>query len=147
MSTKGEVLYHPVNGSQEETWDGFSWPAFLFGVIWLAIKQLWVHFIISIIILVITAGFGGILIWFFYGFQGNAIHKKALLAKGYLTKAQYDDRQVAQRSSLSTAVPASTPAAARSHVADELVKLAGLRDSGILSEEEFTIQKSKLLGN
>ncbi len=29
--------------------------------------------------------------------------------------------------------------------ADELTKLAGLRDSGVLTDEEFTAQKSKLL--
>jgi hypothetical protein len=31
-------------------------------------------------------------------------------------------------------------------VADELTKLAGLRDSGILTDEEFAAQKAKLLG-
>jgi hypothetical protein len=31
-------------------------------------------------------------------------------------------------------------------VADELIKLAGLRDAGILSEVEFTAQKARLLG-
>ena len=31
-------------------------------------------------------------------------------------------------------------------VADELAKLAALRDSGVLSAEEFDAQKAKLLG-
>jgi|SRR5687767_2066278 len=31
-------------------------------------------------------------------------------------------------------------------VADELTKLASLRDSGVLSEDEFNVQKAKLLG-
>lgn len=31
-------------------------------------------------------------------------------------------------------------------IADELTKLAGLRDAGILTEDEFTAQKGKLLG-
>jgi hypothetical protein len=31
-------------------------------------------------------------------------------------------------------------------VADQLRKLAGLRDEGILSEEEFAAQKARLLG-
>lgn len=31
-------------------------------------------------------------------------------------------------------------------IADELAKLAGLRDSGVLSDEEFNAQKAKLLG-
>jgi len=37
----------------------------------------------------------------------------------------------------------TTPAAS---VADELMKLAQLRDSGLLSEDEFAAQKAKLLG-
>lgn len=31
-------------------------------------------------------------------------------------------------------------------IADELIKLAGLRDAGILSDVEFTFQKARLLG-
>ena len=32
-------------------------------------------------------------------------------------------------------------------IADELTKLAALRDSGVLTDEEFATQKAKLLGN
>ena len=39
--------------------------------------------------------------------------------------------------------PSPTPA---SSLADELLKLAQLRDSGVLSEEEFAAQKARLLG-
>ena len=39
----------------------------------------------------------------------------------------------------------ATAARASFSVADELVKLARLRDSGVLTEEEFAIQKAKLL--
>jgi hypothetical protein len=37
-------------------------------------------------------------------------------------------------------------AAAGTSFADELVKLAGLRDTGVLAEDEFAAQKAKLLG-
>ena len=57
MSTEGEVLYHPINGSKEQTWDGFSWPAFFFGVVWLLVKGLYAHFLINLVVLVVTAGF------------------------------------------------------------------------------------------
>jgi hypothetical protein len=40
----------------------------------------------------------------------------------------------------------STQAASGSSVADELLKLASLRDSGILTQEEFDAQKAKLIG-
>lgn len=42
--------------------------------------------------------------------------------------------------------PAATPAAT-SGIAEELKKLAELRDAGILTDEEFASQKSKLLGS
>jgi hypothetical protein len=42
--------------------------------------------------------------------------------------------------------PAPAPAAPPVDLADQLRKLATLRDEGILSEEEFAAQKAKLLG-
>jgi hypothetical protein len=42
-------------------------------------------------------------------------------------------------------VGGARPAAPLS-VADELGKLAALRDAGVLSEDEFAAQKAKLLG-
>lgn len=50
------------------------------------------------------------------------------------------DKKIAQQKS----VPVMQPVASTS-VADELVKLAKLKESGILSEEEFNAQKAKLL--
>ena len=44
------------------------------------------------------------------------------------------------------AAPATTAASAPIDVADQLRKLAELRDQGILTEEEFSVQKQKLLG-
>ena len=50
------------------------------------------------------------------------------------------DKNVAQKKS----TPVS-PLLSSASVADELAKLAKLKDAGILSEEEFNAQKSKLL--
>lgn len=130
MSTKSEVLYHPVNGTTEQTWDGFSWPGFLFGIIWLAIKQLWVHFLVTLIIAIITAGFAAPFIWIYYGFKGNSHHKSLLLSKGYLTENQNEERGKASK--------------APNNIADELLKLAQLRDGGVISEDEFTDRKKML---
>jgi hypothetical protein len=141
MSVRGELLFHPVNGTQEQTWDGFSWPGFLFGIFWLAVKQLWVHFIVSLLAIGITGGFGAIPVWIFYGFTGNGFHKKSLLGKGYLTKDQYESRQNGARP-LNDAVERNP-----THVADELSKLAELVKSGALTPEEFAEQKKKLLGS
>ena len=45
----------------------------------------------------------------------------------------------------SVSAPATAPQASKS-VADELTKLAALRDKGVLSQAEFDAQKAKLLG-
>jgi len=58
VSAKGEILYHPANAYAEQTWDGFSWPGFFFGIFLLAAKQLWVQFIIATLIVIVTSGFG-----------------------------------------------------------------------------------------
>ena len=42
--------------------------------------------------------------------------------------------------------PAAPAAAASSNLVDELQRLSTLKDQGILSEDEFTAAKSKLLG-
>lgn len=139
MSTKGEVLYHPVNGSQEQTWDGFSWPAFFFGVIWLLVKGLYGHFLINLVIAIATGGFAVPVIWIVYGFIGNDAHKKSLLKKGYLTSTQWEARNASSAAS----VP-SFSSFQRDHVA-QLRELAELRDKGVLTEEEFSKQKAKLL--
>ncbi|SEH12739.1 Short C-terminal domain-containing protein [Sphingopyxis sp. YR583] len=42
--------------------------------------------------------------------------------------------------------PAASEVAASSSVADEIAKLGKLREQGLLTDEEFTAQKAKLLG-
>lgn len=44
------------------------------------------------------------------------------------------------------AAPAPAPAAPQGDMIEQLKELAGLRDAGILTEEEFAAQKAKLLG-
>ena len=50
--------------------------------------------------------------------------------------------QTSPQAGFGTAVPAGAPAS----VADELTKLARLRDQGVISEAEFQAQKARLLG-
>lgn len=132
-------LYHPVNGVAEEVWEGFSWHNLLLGPIWLASKQLWIYFFISIIIIIITAGVGAIPVWIYCGFSGNAIYKKSLLRKGYLTRQQYQQRN--NREEENNSFPNATG------IADEISKLAELYNSGVLTEDEFNARKKKLLEN
>ncbi len=138
MSTKGESLYHPVNGSVEATWDGFSWPAFFFGLIWLAVKGLWGHFVVNLLVLIVTAGFAAPVVWIVYGFIGNGAHKNSLLKKGYLSEAQRDNKTEAPPARSVSLSPAKSKI-------DQLQDLASLREKGHLTDDEFASQKAKLL--
>ena len=149
MSINGETLRHPINGTAEETWGGFSWPAFFFGVIWLLVKGLYGHFIINLVVLIISAGFAAPVVWIIYGFIGNDAHKSSLINKGYLTNDQWETRnrptpvpQTVPRPVPEPKAPAATPVV----VADALEKLASLVDKGHLTREEFAEQKARLLG-
>ena len=44
------------------------------------------------------------------------------------------------------AAPAPTPAPSTDDSVEQLKKLAGLRDQGILTEDEFTAKKKQILG-
>lgn len=139
MSTKGEVLRHPVNGSVEQTWDGFSWPAFLLGVLWLLVKGLNGHVVINVVLLIATAGFAAPVIWIAYGVMGNGVHKAALLKKGYLTEEQWHAKQGGV---------ATGDGSAHHGGADQLSQLrqlGELRNNGTLTDEEFQREKARLL--
>ncbi len=139
MSTKGEVLHHPVNGSAEQTWDGFSWPAFLLGVLWLLVKGLYGHVAINVVLLIATAGFAAPVIWIAYGVMGNGVHKAALIKRGYLTEAQWRAEQAGSGSG-----DGSVPRSGIDQLA-RLRQLGELRDNGTLTDEEFQREKARLL--
>lgn len=66
----------------------------------------------------------------------------------HVSRAQAEEvKATIMRLMLGGNAPAATPSsAAPASVADELAKLVQLRDSGALTDEEFTAQKAKLLG-
>ena len=142
MSREGETLFHPVNGSSEKTWVGFSWPAFFFGIFWMLVKGLYAQAVISILISVVTAGFGVPVLWIVYGFIGNGLHRKSLVKKGYLNERQY------QKSSNFEAQEPRKQSSQKSEsdVVEKLTALAKLKESGALTQDEFEAQKARLLG-
>lgn len=142
MSSKGEDLRHPVNGSIEPTWTGFSWPGFFFGGIWLLVKGLFGPFVVSIVLVIVTAGFAAPFVWLACGIMGNDEHRKSLVKKGYLTAAQWDAQQASTAAPIR---PSASPAAAPRDVASQLSQLADLRDRGVLTDAEFQSQKAKLI--
>lgn len=148
MSTKGEVLYHPVNGSTEQTWDGFSWPSFFFSGIWLLIKGLYGHFVIFWLVVLVTAGIAAPVLWIVYACIGNRLHKNALVKKGYLTEYQWHAKAHPQQPAVvvsSAHAPAQLPLSSQKDTVTQLRELADLKEAGVLTEEEFQQQKAKLL--
>ena len=140
MSIKGAVLYHPLNGTTEQTWEGFSFPALFFGVFWLLMKGLFGHFLVNFLIVAITSGIAAPVVWFAYGLVGNSAHKSSLLKQGYLTEKQWSRRELTQ-----PVEHRIEPSAPQKDVVDRLKGLAELRDSGVITEDEFQQQKSKIL--
>ena len=138
MSTSAGVLVHPVNGHEVEVYHGFSWPCLFFGFFWYGFKGMWGWAVIGVVAALITYGFA----WLFFPFFANSQHVAYLVKQGYLTREQARQRQplVARESYMSGS--AGSPSGS---VADELKKLVGLRDSGVLTEMEFQEQKRKVL--
>jgi hypothetical protein len=137
MSTKGDILRQPSNGTEEQTWSGFSWPALFFGIIWLLVKGLYGHFLISLAIVIATAGFAAPVVWIVYGFIGNDVHKKSLLKKGYLTNEQWTTRDQKMNAPFS-----NTP---QKDNLTKLKELGELREKGVLTEDEFNQQKQLII--
>ena len=86
-----KVFEHP-NGSVEAVKQGWSWPAFFFDLIWLAVKQMWAYagVVLAIFFAIGAVGipFGGIMVcsWvlkFVLGAKGNCFREKILISRGY----------------------------------------------------------------
>lgn len=137
MSTFAGQAYHPVNGSTEDIWEGFSWPCLFCGFLWYMYKGMWGWGIIALILAFITFGIS----WLIFPFFANGQYAKALLERGYLNEHQWHERARAIWGDNTPALKSN----AVSLVADELTKLAALKAQGVLTEEEFNKQKLKLL--
>lgn len=137
MSKLVGKAYHPVNDSTEEIWEGFSWPCLFCGFLWYMYKGMWGWGIIALALAFMTFGIS----WLFFPFFANAQYAKSLLERGYLNEIQWNERK--QGSKRTNRQDLKSHAA--SSVADELTKLAALKAQGLLSDEEFSKQKAKLL--
>jgi hypothetical protein len=137
MSTLVAKAYNPTNGAVEEIWEGFSWPCLFLGFIWYIYKGMWGWGVISFILAIFTWG----LSWFIFPFFANEQHAKSLLKQGYLNEKQWNEKNKAEKQANNTVSHNLTVAS----VSDELSKLAALREQGILTDEEFSMQKRKLL--
>ncbi len=150
MSQRSEFLYHRETGLPADTWSGFSWPGFFLTWIWLFHKTL-PEKGLGVLLLNVICGvwvlFGhplGIIgAWFVMGvaalhvgWNGNQWHRDSLLEAGFNRK------QIAQSAFSGELIQERR---ASSSIADELSKLAQLRDQKILSPEEFEKAKTRVL--
>jgi len=83
------ILVHPNSDllTKEVETDGFSWGAFLLGIIWYAIYgvwgKFWLYLLFSILVASFTLGIGLLPLWLVMGFRFNKEYFETLLAKGY----------------------------------------------------------------
>lgn len=81
---------------------------------------------------------------------GTATHVSNNVSRRQANKwAQQEQQQAPQQYApppQQYAEPAPAPAAPQASMVDQLKELAQLKDSGILTEEEFAAQKAKILG-
>lgn len=145
MSKFAGVAYHPVNGSKEEIYEGFSWPCFFLGFIWYIYKGMWrwgvIHFLVALV-LCFSLWFLLLLYWPLFAFFANDQYAKSLIANGYLNEKQWKERNQANAGTVMTTRISQHEV---SFLADELEKLAALKEKGILTEEEWSRQKQRLL--
>ncbi len=99
---------------------------------------MWGWGVISLILAVATFGIS----WVIFPFFANSLFANTLLKQGYLNEQQWKERQQAHTRAPS---PTSTQDRADTSVADELLKLARLKEQGILTADEFDRQKRELL--
>jgi hypothetical protein len=70
----------------------------------------------------------------------------ATAVSGHVARNQQARQAQAQQASAAAPAEPPPPAQEQVDVVEELKRYAELRDQGILTEEEFTAQKAKLLG-
>lgn len=90
---KNFIVYkHPTLGYKAVK-QGWSWPAFFFCGIWLAVKGLWSHFAVFLLLAIIVAAIDpniaatlfGLIAGFVGGSAGNAWFEKKLIAQGFIS--------------------------------------------------------------
>ncbi len=159
-------IYSNPQGDYKAVKEGWSWAAFIFDGLWALVNKMWILGIIFValdIFAIFTTG--GILTLFWsivLGIQGNNILSKHLARRGYEIVAILHGKTAEEAIALFLKnTPKSPIMQTQSNedkhifkkennnlsIADELKKLAILKEDGLLSEEEFGKQKQKLLNN
>lgn len=95
-------IYEHPSGEMEAVKQGWSWPGFLFGIIWLFVKKMWVWGAgVLTVLVILTLAFGSedgngvgdkilnilaLIFGLIFGAQGNSMREKNLLSRGFEEK-------------------------------------------------------------
>ena len=74
--------------------EGFSWPALVFGPLWLAFKRMWLELAVTVAALIVAGlvqthvsqqagAWLSFLVLLLLGFEGNGLYRRALKRRGY----------------------------------------------------------------
>ena len=74
LSPYYQQQFSKIEESNEFYKGKFNWAAFLLGFIWAFSKGLWLSAVVSLIVSIVTAGIGGLVYWFIFGFRGNYMY-------------------------------------------------------------------------
>lgn len=135
MATVVAKAYHPGNGSTVEVWEGYSWSCLLIAPIWFAYREMWGWAILSLAAFFAFPVLSNIV----FGAMANGAYANYLLKEGYLNEEQWLASRAPPKA---VAAPTHRPAES---VADQLTKLAKLRQQGLLTDAEFAREKTRLL--
>lgn len=139
--------FDPKSGLEYPVYDGFSWWALIFGFLFLLYKAAYLEAAIYVAVFigislvaapVVGSGVGITFVYLLlnlaYAAMANAIVANSYVRKGFLTEKQWLART---NYSTTQATPITT--------ADEIAKLADLKERGLLSADEYQKLKSKII--
>lgn len=159
------VFENPANGHRE-TVSGTAWLwSLLFGWFYMLTVGLWGHVFIQIFVFGLIAFIGGgpllvfaaPVVWLIYAASIGSMLANRYLRQGWREVRGNEPREPANSPTpsglthlypaapVAPPLPAAAPTTPTASVADELSKLAALRDSGVLTAMEFSEQKAALL--
>jgi uncharacterized membrane protein YfbV (UPF0208 family) len=154
-----QMFEHPSNGHTEMVSGWSALWVLLFGGLYLLFKGLWAHVLTWLILgiglsIALAVPIPAFVVTIVYAFTIQGILERQYLRKGWRAVTDEEPveivewvdgkRKLVKRNDLGASAPVS-PEPTRRSIADELNKLADLRDRNLLSAAEFNAQKSKLL--
>ncbi|MCQ2966646.1 MAG: SHOCT domain-containing protein [Alphaproteobacteria bacterium] len=130
-------LVHSTSGLMKQVPTGFSWTTFFFGPCVPLFRGDLKWFLIMLIVDLITFGFSQFVFMFTY----NQTYLKSLMLQGFIAADDFS-KEFLEKNGFCLKKSIKD---AEISTSDQILKLAELKEKGIISEEEFLEQKKILL--